>query len=170
VVTAARQDVTSGWLSTSRGRVVTTVTRSMDYRNDDTVTDGGLTQSIRQADRGTQTVASTGSPTTRHSYDYPLTVDYSAAQYVDDQNFSLTGTVDMTMTLSDSVAHGRAWLPVAGSTETVDSTGILARTAGVTSQSDGSSRSWFLGTDDRHHLYARTISTNHGLITHDSQP
>jgi len=59
----------------------------------------------------------------RHAYDYPITIDYSAAAYVDDQNFSLTGTVDMTQTLVDS-AQG-------ASTENVHSYGILSRVNGV---------------------------------------
>jgi hypothetical protein len=168
VVTADRSDVTAGYVDTSAGRVYTTVARTLDYRNDDTVTDAGLTQSIRQSERGAQTVTTTtgaGRSAVRHTYDYPLRIDYSAAQYVDDQNFSLTGTVDMTQTLADETSDGRHWRPVRASTENVDSSGVLARTAGVTSESDGHSTSYFAGTDDRGRPYLHYLASNHGIVT-----
>jgi hypothetical protein len=103
----------------------------------------------------------------RHSYDYPLAVDYSAANYVDDQNFALDGTVDMTRTLADAVRTGRAWHRVAHSTETLQSYGILARANGVTSQSDGHSTSSFRGLDDRGRPYVHHLASEHGVVTRD---
>lgn len=171
VDSTARHDVTAGWLQTSAGRIDTTVVRTMAYRNDDTVTDGGLTQAIRQSDTGTQTSTATRGGRIvaglRHSYDYPLDVDYSAANFVNDQNFSLSGTVDMTQTLADEVAAGQGWRPVSASTENVDSYGILARSNGVTSESDGHSTSYYAGRDDQGRPYLHYLASNHGIVTKD---
>jgi len=172
VDSTARHDVTSGYVIGSAGRITTTVTRDMQYRNTDTVTDSGLTQSVRQSDTGRQTSVSSRHgrtvAATRHAYDYPLAVDYSAANYVDDQNFSLDGTVNMTRTLADFAAgHGRNWRQTYGSTENVDSYGIEARTNGVTTTTDGHSTSFFRGDDDLGRFYAHYLASDHGLITED---
>jgi hypothetical protein len=171
VVTAARHDVTSGYVVSSAGRIATTVTRDMNYRNADTVTDNGLTQSVRQADAGAQTVTTSRGPhtltATRQGYDYPLAVDYSAAQFVDDQNFTLDGTVDMTRTLTDAVQRHGHWQPTFGGTENVDSYGILARKNGVNTESDGHSTSYYRGDDDLGRYYDHELASNHGLITED---
>ena len=156
-VTTSRHDVTSGYVISSAGKVTTTVTRDMSYRNVDTVTDNGLTQSVRQADSGAQTVATSSggnATTTRHSYDYPLSVDYSAAQYQDDQNFTLEGTVDMTRTID-------------GSSENVNSYGILSRTNGQNSESDGHSTSYYHGVDDQGRRYDHELASDHGQVTED---
>jgi hypothetical protein len=162
VVTTSRHDITAGYLDTSAGRITTTVTRDMRYRNDDTITDAGLTQSVRQSDAGAQSAVSTRGGRVvanwRHGYDYPLAVDYSAAQYVNDQNFSLDGTVNMTRVLSDTRLGGSH----DASIENVNSYGILARANGVTSESDGHSTSYYVG-----HNYAHYLASNHGVVTRD---
>ncbi len=170
VDTTARNDVTAGYVDTSAGRVYTNVTRAMAYRSDDTVTTNGLVQHIVQTDDGTQTSTSTvrgHTSASRHAYSYPITIDYSAANYVNDQNFSLTGSVDMTQTLSDAVRSGPQWRPVRQSTEYVRSSGVLSRANGVTSESDGRSTSRYAGDDDRGHWYVHDLASNHGLITSD---
>jgi hypothetical protein len=151
--------------------VTTTVTRNMSYRNVDTVTDNGLTQSVRQSDTGRQTtVATRGGHTisaTRTNYDYPLAVDYSAANFVNDQNFSLDGTVDMTRRLSSDVERHGAWVRTYHGSENVSSYGILARTNGVNSESDGHSTSYFRGDDDLGGHYEHYLSSDHGVVTKD---
>ena len=152
VDTTSRADVTAGYVDTSSGRVYSRVIRTMAYRNDDTVSGNGLVQHIVQHDSGTQTSIVDGHVAATHAYDYPITIDYSAADYVDDQNFSLTGTVDMTQILSDS-AQG-------SSVENVTSSGVLSRADGVTSESDGHSTSYYVGNGYYHYL-----ASNHGVIT-----
>jgi hypothetical protein len=175
IASTTRHDVARGYVISSAGRVMTTVTRNMSYRNVDTITDNGLTQSVRQADTGTQTSTSTRArrttSATRTSYDYPLAVDYSAANYVDDQNFSLDGTVDMTRRLAADVQrHGR-WVQTYHGTENVSSYGILSRANGVTSESDGHSTSYFRGDDGnaasggKH--YEHYLASDHGIVTED---
>jgi hypothetical protein len=56
---------------------------------------------------------------------------------------------------------------VDGSVENVNSYGILARTNGATSESDGHSTSFFVGTNDRGRLYRHYLASNHGMVTRD---
>ncbi|MEC3976084.1 peptide-N4-asparagine amidase [Amycolatopsis sp. H20-H5] len=172
-VTARRDDVTAGYVDTSAGRVYTRVERTRDYRNSGDITGNGFVQHVAQTDAGQQTSVSTVDgrvgAADRHSWSYPLTVDSSAADFVDDQNFKLTGTVEMTQILGDETGDGRHWRPVAGSREWLRSTGVLARTNGVNTESDGSSRTLFTGTDDRGRPYFHEIATEHGLVTRDRQ-
>jgi hypothetical protein len=168
-VTSNRKDVTSGYLDTSAGRVYTTVERTRNYRNSDDVTGNGLVQHVVQTDDGAQTSTSTVDgrvrSADRHSYSYPITVDVSAANYVDDQNFQLTGAVDMTQTLRDETGDGRHWRTTSGSTEWLNSSGVLGRTNGVNTESDGRSKTRFVGTTDTGRPYYHYVASNHGLIT-----
>lgn len=168
--TGQRHDVTAGYLDTSAGRVSSTVTTSRSYHNAGTVSDNGLVQSVQQTDRIGQTSISANrgrivrSSTSTESY--PIEVDFSAADYVNDQNFSLQGTVRMGQTVASSVFDGRH-LTVRGWTWTVDSSGVLSRVDGVNTESDGHSSTSYLGTDDRGRLYLHRITTNHGRVLTD---
>jgi peptide N-acetyl-beta-D-glucosaminyl asparaginase amidase A len=174
VDSTSRTDVTAGWLDTSAGRVYTRVVRTMAYRNSDTVTDNGFAQRLVQHDSGEQTSTSTRDGQvvsgTRHTYDYPLTVDYTIGSFVDGNNYSLSGTVDMTQTLSDAAASERGWQPASRSTEYVDSYGILTRTNGVVTESDGNSTSRYTGDNDLGQWYVHYLASDHGLITKDVSP
>jgi hypothetical protein len=104
---------------------------------------------------------------TRHTYDYPLTVDYTIGSFVDGNNYSLSGTVDMTQTLSDAITSEDGWQPASHSTEYVDSYGILTRTNGAVTESDGNSTSRYAGDNDLGRRYVHYLASDHGLITKD---
>lgn len=168
--TARRSDRISGYVDTSAGRVVTTVNTSRNWSNSGRVGDSGMVQNINQKDTmSSQSVSRIGHRIVRSSAlteSYPISVDYSAADYVDDQNFSLNGTVDMTQRVVSSVRDGRqhalrAW------DWNVTSYGILARKDGTTSESDGHSTTSYVGTDDRGRPYWHRITTNHGQVVSD---
>ncbi len=171
VDSTSRNDVTAGWLDTSAGRVYTRVVRTMAYGNDDTVTDNGFAQRLVQSDTGVQTSTSTRDGQvvsgTRHTYDYPLTVDYTIGSFVDGNNYSLSGKVDMTQTLSDAITSEDGWQPASHSTEYVDSYGILTRTNGAVTESDGNSTSRYAGDNDLGRRYVHYLASDHGLITKD---
>jgi hypothetical protein len=97
---------------------------------------------------------------------YPISVDFDASSYVSDQNFSLQGTVHMGQDVADVQRAGRR-PQFRGWKWTVDSTGVLARTDGVTSESDGSSSTAYAGTDDRGRPYYHRIVTDHGQVVRD---
>ena len=171
-VSGSRHDVIAGYVDTSAGRVYTTTTYRRDYGQTGSVSDGGLVQSIDQTDKVRQTsVSSLGagekSRVLRHSMlreSYPIAVDFSAASYVDDNNYSLEGWVDMGQQVVSTVADGRDHA-VRHWDWTVDSYGIQGRSDGEISARDGHSRTSYSGTDDVGRHYRRTITTNHGLVT-----
>ncbi|MBO0811546.1 MAG: hypothetical protein J2P23_05820 [Microlunatus sp.] len=166
-VSASRTDKIIGYVDTSAGRVYTTTSYDRTFAQTGAISDGGLVQSIKQTDRVRQTSVSTlGSQVLRSSTldeTYPLSMSYSAASYVDDNNYSLVGTVDMGQQVS-SVDLGsgepvrRKW------NWTVDSYGIQARAAGVISAKDGHSTTTYVGTDDLGRGHNKTIITDHGLV------
>ncbi|HEV7203026.1 MAG TPA: peptide-N4-asparagine amidase [Jatrophihabitans sp.] len=170
-VTGNRADTVAGYVDTSAGRIDTRDTYRRTYTQSGRVTDNGLVQSIDQTDRVVQSSVSTrGAQVVRSSSlaeSYPISVDFSAAQYVDDQNFSLEGTVDMGQDVA-SVVHDGAARAIRGWSWDVDSYGILARSAGVTSGSDGHSRTAYAGTDDLGRPYHRAITTDHGRVVTDT--
>lgn len=167
---ASRNDVTTGYVNTSDGRVYTTVKTGREWRNAGTASDKGLVQSITQSDRITQNSTSRIGARTVHSSalteSYPIRVDASSADYTNDQNFSLTATVRMGQQVSSVVRDSRV-PTVRGWNWTVDSYGILGRTDGVTSESDGNSTSSYIGTDDRARPYIHYIKTDHGKVLVD---
>jgi hypothetical protein len=170
-VTGSRVDTVAGYVDTSAGRIYTRDTYRRAFAQTGQVTDNGLVQSIDQTDRVVQSsVSSRGATVVRSSSlaeSYPLRVDFSAAQYVDDQNFSLDGTVSMGQDIA-SVVRAGGISSVRGWTWGVDSYGILARSAGVTSESDGHSSTAYTGTDDLGRPYHRAITSNHGRVVTDT--
>lgn len=168
--TARRSDRISGYVDTSAGRVVTTVKTSRNWSNSGGVGDAGMVQNITQKDAmSSQSVSRIGHRVVRSSSlneSYPISVDYSAADYVDDQNFSLNGTVDMTQRVSSSTRDGRQHAK-RGWDWNVTSYGVLARKDGTTSESDGHSTTSYVGTDDNGRPFWHRIITNHGQVVTD---
>jgi hypothetical protein len=171
--TAQRDWQTSGWLQTSHGRVVTTVTQHAVYSNSDAVSSGGQKQLMTQQEYGSTTVGTSGpgreGGTVRHAWSYPITVDSDVPLYTDGNNYSLSATVSQGRVLVDSVRTGADWRPTAVTDDRVDATGVLARTAGVTTAADGTDSEHYLGTTDTGACYDRTITAAHGYVTADLQ-
>lgn len=166
-VSARRNDVIAGYVDSSAGRVYTRDTYRRQFRNSGQISDHGLVQSIRQTDNVTQSSVSTHDGRTvrseRLNESYPISVGFSAASFVNDQNFSLHGTVAMAQNVADLTRDGngrtrRGW------TWKVDSTGVLARSNGVTSEADGSATTLYAGTDDQGRPYFHRIVADHGHI------
>ena len=172
-VTSGRDWSISGWVHTSTGVIHTTVTQHVAYRNTDAVSNGGFSQHIAQTDSGWTRSVSTGGfglPSTHlHTWSYPITITENA-QVTDDNNFTLSGSVDMTRTLSDTTIGGPGLfgLPtISASTDEVSSTGNDQRANGQTVAADGTGTQRFLGTDDTGHCYRHTIAAAHGYVTSD---
>jgi len=167
---ARRADETAGYVDTSAGRVYTTVKNTRSWRNAGSVSDNGMVQSIDQSDHLSQrSISRVGHHLVRSSSvreSYPISVDFSAANYTDDQNFSLNGTVHMGQQVTSLVRDGRRPM-MRHWNWTVDSYGVLARANGVTSESDGHSTSSYHGTDDLGRPYWHLIRTNHGKVLSD---
>jgi hypothetical protein len=170
-VAADRDWTTSGWLETSAGRVRTTVHQHAGYLNTDTVSDGGKHQVMSQLQSGVTTVTTDpehGPATaTRHSWSYPITVDSDVALYTDGNNYSLAATVHQGRVLRDAVRRGDHWSGTGFTDDTVDATGVLARSAGVVTAADGTDSEHWFGTTDTGSCYDHEIHAAHGYVTSD---
>jgi len=174
-VHAGRQDVVAGYVDTSQGRIYTRDSYARQFAQTGAISDGGLVQSIDEQDHVTQSSISMrgngkGASVVRSttlSESYPIKIDFSAASYVDDNNYSLEASVDMGQQVH-SWSLGGALLATPGLRQwdwTVDSYGIQARSNGVTSAADGHSSTTYRGTDDLGRPVDRTITTDHGRVT-----
>lgn len=164
---ASRSSVLAGWVDTSRGRVETTVSQVVGYRNDESVTTDGRNETLTQTDSGTNITTTRGGGNdwvSTHAWSYPLHVVEAIPSYVDDNNYDLTGTVDMGRQLLD-LSSGRGISPAfSWSDDTMASTGVQARSQGVLTEADGHSTETYLGTLDGG-LYGHYLAANHGFVT-----
>lgn len=170
-VSANRDWQTSGYLDTSAGRIRTTVTQHADYLNTDAVSSGGQKQVMSQDEQGTTVVTTApehGHVTaTKHTWDYPITVDSYVPLFTDGNNYSLSATVHQGRILADSVSQGDHWRTVDTTRDIVDATGVLARTNGVVTAADGSDSEHWTGTTDTGACYDHLIRAAHGYVTED---
>ncbi|HEX3781212.1 MAG TPA: peptide-N4-asparagine amidase [Pseudonocardiaceae bacterium] len=169
-VTTSRDWTISGYVTTSAGRITTTVSQHAGYRNTDTVSNGGFSQTINQTDQGWTRSTSTGGftlPTSHlHTWSYPIKITENA-QVTDDNNFNLSGSVDMTRTLSDTTIDGIGLPTITASTDEVSANGLDQRANGQTIQADGNGWQRFIGDDDTGHCYSHYLAADHGYITTD---
>jgi hypothetical protein len=167
-VSSGRNWSISGWVRTSAGVVRTTVSQHVDYRNTDTVTNGGFSQHIAQTDAGWTRSVSTGGftlpRTDLHTWSYPITITENA-QVTDDNNFTLAGSVDMKRVLSDTVTGGFGLPKVTASSDEVSANGNDQRANGVTVAADGDGWQRFVGDDDTGRCYRHYIAAAHGYVT-----
>jgi hypothetical protein len=168
-VTANRAWTVSGYVNTSAGRVTTSVSQESSYRNADTVSAGGFSQHVVQADSGWNRSVSRGAGAARlstHDWSYPITVDENA-QVTDDNNFTLSGSVDMTRRLTDTLTDTTGTHVLDNSTDEVSTTANDQRAAGVTVAADGAGWQHYVGTDDAGGWYDHYLAGAHGYLTAD---
>jgi hypothetical protein len=166
-VTSGRDWSISGWVHTAAGVVRTTVTQHVDYRNTDTVTNGGFSQQIAETDAGWTRSTSTGAglPAIHlHTWSYPITITENA-QVTDDNNFTLAGSVDMTRVLSDTTTSGFGLPTFTASSDEVSANGNDQRANGQTVAADGNGWQRFIGTNDQGRCYRHYIAADHGYVT-----
>jgi hypothetical protein len=167
-VTSGRDWSISGWVRTSAGVVGTTVTQHVAYRNTDTVSSGGFSQHVVETDAGwTRSVSSGGFGLPRtdlHTWSYPITITENA-QVTDDNNFTLSGSVDMTRTLSDTATNAWGLPTITASTDEVSANGNDQRANGQTVAADGNGWQRFVGDDDTGRCYSHYIAADHGYVT-----
>ncbi|HKS50055.1 MAG TPA: peptide-N4-asparagine amidase [Amycolatopsis sp.] len=167
-MTAARDWTVSGYVDTSAGRVETSVTQHVTYRNTGTVADAGWRQDVTQADDGwTRTTTSArGGPvrSSVHTWSYPITVSW-ASQVTDGDNFVLNGSVDMTRRLSDTENTGSTCSKRAESSDEVSSKAVFQRSNGQVGQADGAEWQHYAGPDDTGRWYDHYLAAEHGYVT-----
>lgn len=152
----------SGYVNTPHGTLTTTVRTQSAYTNTDRVSDAGKHQVVRQRDAGTVTVTG-GASVRRDTWSYPIDVDATVVSFVDGNNYDLRASVAQGRQLS-TWDRGRL---LALTDDSVTATGVLARTAGTVTESDGSAVEHYTGTDDTGRCYDRLVTADHGLVTGD---
>jgi hypothetical protein len=165
--TATRRSVLSGWVQTSRGRVTTTVTSDSAFKNAEQVTLNGLTEDLQQTDTGSQTTRTIGAGqdwTSAHRWSYPLNVTEDIGSYTDDNNYALSGTVQMGRDLADTttgagIAPASSW-----SDDQLSSAGEQDRSDGNLTEADGHSAETWTGSYEGG-VWRHQLSSDHGIIT-----
>jgi hypothetical protein len=169
-VSAKRDYVTAGYVNTSRGRVSTRVSDALSFSNNDLVSSGGEDQDVTQSQNGAETITTTGggAPSVEHrAWSYPLRVDSQVPLFTDDNNFELSATVYQERKVSDTlIARGHARV-LTSYDDQVGAQGELARSNGVTSESDGSDWEHWQGLTDNGGYWNKIVAGDHGQLTED---
>jgi hypothetical protein len=167
VTTATRRSVLSGWVRTSKGKVTTTVTSASAFRNAEQVTLNGLNENLQQTDTGGQATRTTGAGqdwTSSRQWSYPLNVTEQIGSYTDDNNYALSGTVQMGRDLTGTT-RGQGIAPASSwSTDEMSSAGEQDRSGGTLTEADGHSTETWTGTYDGG-VWRHQLASDHGLIT-----
>jgi hypothetical protein len=173
VITAvgSRDWTVSGYVETSHGRVVTTVSQHLTYRNLDTIWGGGDYQTIDQQDQGYTEVATNGFAQ-RQTWSYPIAMD---ASYVPDSTgpgFLLTAKVSQARFGSTELGgvDGR-WLTTSQVADQVAANGVLQRADdGTELQADGRDSEDYQSSSFAEPCYHHVIEADHGQVTSDTYP
>jgi len=171
VITAAasRDWSVSGYVQTSHGRVVTTVSQHLTYRNLDTIWGGGEYQTIDQQDQG-YTQVDTDGVAQRQTWSYPISM---YASYIPDSTgpgFLLTAKVSQARFTSTEVPRGGRWASTASVADQVAANGVLRRADdGTNLEADGQDSEDYQSSTSRS-CYHHVVEADHGQVTADTYP
>jgi hypothetical protein len=174
--TASRDWTVSGYVNTSRGRVVTTVRQHLAYSNTDTVTQAGFAQRVVQKDSGYTHVTTSEhhAKGTRDSWSYPITVTSVYQPSSTGSGFLVQGTADVSRIATTQVSLGDDWLTTAKTDDRVTAKGVLQRDdSGATVQADGSDAEDYYALSaqatpfNNAGCYHHRIEADHGYVTSD---
>jgi hypothetical protein len=173
VITAdgSRDWSVSGYVDTSRGRVVTTVSQHMAYRNLDTIWGSGAYQTVDQTDQG-YTQVSTDGVVQRQTWSYPISM---YASYLPDSTgpgFLLTAKVSQArFTSTEAGAPAGGWLTTSQVSDQVAASGVLqVADDGTTLQADGRDSEDYQSSAFAQPCYHHVIEADHGQVTADYHP
>lgn len=167
---AARDWSVTGYVDTSHGRVTTTVSQHMRYRNTDRIWAGGEDQSVTQTDQGYDDVTTDGF-TERGGWQYPISM---TASYVPDgtgSGFLLRAQVSQARLTQTAAGFGAVLLPTGRSTDRVTASGVLQRDdSGDSLQADGQDSEDYQSSAIGEPCYRHVITAVHGQVTSDTRP
>jgi hypothetical protein len=173
---AARDWSVSGYVDTSRGRVVTTVKQHLAYSNTDTVTQAGYAQAVTQQDKGYTEVTtaggrgsgSRGSSSVRESWSYPVEVSSVYRPSATGPGYLVRGAADVSRIATTDVSLGGSWRTAAHVNDNVTASGVLQRDdSGAVVQADGADAEDYYGVSPGAGCYHRKIAAQHGYVTSD---
>jgi hypothetical protein len=167
---ASRDWTVSGYVNTGHGRVTTTVTQHVSYRNVDKIWDAGQDQSVTQTDEGYTDVTTDGL-TRRGSWQYPISMTASYVPDTTGSGFLLQSQVDQARFTQTAVGFSGVLVPTGRISDQVKASGVLQRTdAGATVQADGQDSEDYESQGLTDPCYHRVITADHGQVTSDTLP
>ena len=167
---ASRDWSVSGYVDTSHGRVVTTVSQHLTYRNLDTIWGGGDYQTVDQQDQG-YTQVDTDGRAQRQTWSYPISMDASYVPDTTGSGFLLTAKVSQARFTSTEVAEPGGWWTTARVADQVAASGVLQRADdGTDVQADGQDSEDYQSSTIGRPCYRHVIEADHGQVTADTYP
>jgi len=174
---ASRDWTVTGYVDTSHGRVTTSVSQHVTYQNIDKIWDGGEYQTVTQKDQGYNDVTTSGAfglsgPTTRSTWNYPISMTASYIPDTTGSGFLLTAQVSQARFTGTEVGgFGGLWLPTGSVADQVKASGVLqVSDAGTTLQADGQDSEDYQSQQIGEPCYHHVITADHGDVTSDTQP
>jgi hypothetical protein len=171
LTTSNRNFTISGYVNTSHGHVVTTVTQSVDFSNNqqfvvNATTDEQNLQQLTTVHSITTTRQGPQEVTREQNFEYPLNIDYLFAQNTD-------GTYSQATTVHQADQKNKVtrfnWFPVysADLDNQVDSTDVLHWDANFnfTGNTGSQSTGTYTWRDSRDGCYSRTITQQSQVLT-----
>ncbi len=171
LTTSDRSFTISGYLNTSHGRVVTTVTQNVDFSNNQEFDVNATTdvQNLKQLTRVNSTTITRQGPlatTSQANYEYPLNIDYSFDQNTDGSYTQTTAVEQGDLEQKDSTFAG---LPSYQSelSNQVNSKDVLYVSPGfsITGNSGSQSSGTYTWKDSRGGCYSRTLTSEAQVLT-----
>ena len=168
---ASRDWTVSGYVDTSHGRVATTVSQHMTYKNVDKIWGGGDYQTVTQQDQGYNDVSTNG-VAARSTWSYPISM---TAGYVPDttgSGFLLTAQVSQARFTGTEIGGlGGSWFPTGSVADQIKASGVLqVNDAGTTLQADGQDSEDYQSRGIGEPCYHHVIKADHGYVTSDTYP
>ncbi len=171
LTTSHRNFTISGYLNTSQGRVVTTVTQSVDFSNNqqfvvNATTDEQNAQQLTTVHSITTTQQSRLATTSEEDFEYPLNIDYLFVENADG-TYTQTTTVHQSDAKNEGTNFGRFPLYNSNLTNKVHSTDTLNWDANFnfTGNSNSQSSGTYTWRNSLGECYSRTIASKSQVLT-----
>jgi hypothetical protein len=171
LTTSNRNFTVSGYVNTSHGRVVTTVTQSVDFSNNqefvvNATTDEQNLQQLTTVQSITTTQQGPQTTTSEKDFDYPLNIDYLYAVNPDGSSAQTT-TVHQGDQRNEDTGYNRFPLYSSSLTNEVNSTDVLDFNAAgdFTGNSGSQSTGTYTWKNSRGGCYSRTITSKSQVLT-----
>ncbi|HTV81664.1 MAG TPA: peptide-N4-asparagine amidase [Acidobacteriaceae bacterium] len=171
LTTSNRNFTISGYVNTSHGRVVTTVTQNVDFSNNqefvvNATTDEQNLQQLTTVQSITTTQQGPQATTSEKDFDYPLNIDYLYAVNPDGSSAQTT-TVHQSDQRNEDTGFNRFPLYSSSLSDEVNSTDVLDFNAAgdFTGNSGSQSTGTYTWKNSRGACYSRTITSKSQVLT-----